>query len=157
RALPMKKSALTLFLLFLLVGLLAVPARLSAQGVTSSALGGRVTDASGKGVVGAEITAVDTASGTRYSSVSREGGRWDIPNVKTGGPFRVTATANGQSKTKSGVFTTIMETAEVNPQLGAGPAEAAAPTTTTTNEGATTERVVVQGTTVEDLYSSDRT
>src|SRR5437763_1922099 len=158
RALPMKKSALTLFLLFLLVGLLAGPARLSAQGVTSSALGGRVTDASGKGVVGAEITAVDTASGTRYSSVSREGGRWDIPNVKTGGPFRVTATANGQSKTKAGVFTTIMETAEVNLQLGAGPAEAATTTTTTTTtEGATTERVVVQGTTVEDLYSSDRT
>jgi hypothetical protein len=152
----MKKSALTLFVLFLLVGLLALPARLNAQGVTSSSLGGRVTDAAGNPVVGAEITAVDTSSGTRYTGVTREGGRWDIPNVRTGGPFRITATANGQTKTKSGVFTTLMQTAEVNLQLSAAPTGPTAPTTT--EEGATTtERVVVSSTAVEDLYSSDRT
>src|SRR6266849_10499645 len=120
----MKKSALTLSIVLLLVGLLALPARLGAQGVTSSSLGGNVTDASGNPVVGAEITAVDTSSGTRYTSVTREGGRWDIPNVRTGGPFRITASANGQTKTRSGVYTTLMQTAEVNLQLSA----AAAPT-----------------------------
>jgi hypothetical protein len=152
----MKKSALTLFVLFLLLGLLALPARLSAQGVTSSSLGGRVTDAAGNPVVGAEITAVDTSSGTRYTGVTRENGRWDIPNVRTGGPFRITASANGQTKTKSGVFTTLMQTAEVNLQLSAAPTGPTAPTTT--EEGATTtERVVVSSTAVEDLYSSDRT
>jgi hypothetical protein len=73
----MKKFVLTLsvLFLFLVLGLLAVPAKLSAQGVTSSSLGGVVTDAGGKPVVGAEISAVDTSSGTRYSSVSRQGGR----------------------------------------------------------------------------------
>jgi outer membrane receptor for ferrienterochelin and colicin len=152
----MKKSALTLFILFLLVSLLAFPLRLGAQGVTSSALGGVVTDASGNGVVGAQITAVDTSSGTRYTSVTRDGGRWDIPNVRTGGPFRITASANGQTATKSGVFTTLMQTAEVNLRLSAGAAPAET-TTTTTTEGATTERVTVTGTAVEDLYSSDRT
>src|SRR5256885_275658 len=130
----MKKSALILFVLFLLVGLLATPMRLCAQGVTSSALGGVVTDASGKGVVGAEIIAVDTSSGTRYTGVTRAGGRWDIPNVRTGGPFRVTASANGQSKTRSGVFTTLMQTAEVNLQLSAAAAPTE-PTVTTTTEG----------------------
>jgi carboxypeptidase family protein len=152
----MKKSALTLFVLFLLVGLLALPARLHAQGVTSSSLGGRVTDAAGNPVVGAEITAVDTSSGTRYTGVTREGGRWDIPNVRTGGPFRITASANGQTKTKSGVFTTLMQTAEVNLQLSAAPTGPTAPTTT--EAGATsTERVVVSSTAIDDLYSSDRT
>jgi hypothetical protein len=116
-------------------------------------MGGRVTDAAGNPVVGAEITAVDTSSGTRYSSVTREGGRWDIPNVRTGGPFRITASANGQTKTKSGVYTTLMQTSEVNLQLGA--AAATAPTTTTT-EGTETERIVVHGTALDDLYSSDR-
>jgi len=151
----MRKSVLTLFVLLLLAALFAHPARLCAQGVTSSALGGVVTDASGQPVVGAEISAVDTSSGTRYTGVTRAGGRWDIPNVRTGGPFRITASANGQSKTRSGIFTTLMQTAEVNLQLSAG----AAPTepTVTTTEGATTERVVVSGTAVEDLYSSDRT
>src|SRR5256886_7167388 len=147
----MRKSALILFVLLLLAGLFAHPSRLCAQGVTSSALGGVVTDASGQPVVGAQITAVDTSSGTRYTGVTRAGGRWDIPNVRTGGPFRITASANGQSKTRSGIFTTLMQTAEVNLQLSAG----AAPTepTVTTTEGATTERVVVSGTAVEDRKS----
>ena len=155
----MKNLTLTSLLLLILAGLLALPSQLGAQGVTSSALGGRVTDASGNGVVGASITAVDTSSGTRYTSVSRQNGVWDIPNVKTGGPFSITASANGQSKTKSGIYTTLSQTAEVNLQLGPAAAEAPATTTTTTTEsGATsTERVVVEGTSVQDLYSADRT
>ena len=152
----MRKSVLTLFVLLLLVGLLAIPVRLCAQGVTSSALGGVVTDASGNPVVGAEITAVDTSSGTRYTGVTRAGGRWDIPNVRAGGPFRITASANGQTKTRSGIFTTLMQTAEVNLQLSAGAAPTG-PQATTSADGSTTERVVVSGTAVEDLYSSDRT
>jgi hypothetical protein len=150
----MRNLTLT-YLVFLFAGLLALPAQLVAQGVTSSSLGGVVTDASGKPVVGAEISAVDTSSGTRYTSVTRETGRWDIPNVRTGGPFRITASANGLTKSKSGIFTTLMQTAEVNLQLsGAGPGPAA---TTTTAGAAETERVVVSGTTIDDLYSSDRT
>jgi hypothetical protein len=154
----MKKIALTSFILVVLAGIFALPTRLPAQGVTSSALGGTVTDASGNPVVGAEITAVDTSSGTRYAGVTRTGGRWDIPNVRTGGPFRITASANGVTRTKSGIFTTLMQTAEVNLQLSAaaGPTEHA-PEVTTTADGTATERVVVSGTAVEDLYSSDRT
>src|SRR5438874_6771272 len=151
----MKKPALTLFIFCLLVSLLALPARLGAQGVTSSSITGLVTDASGKPVVGAAISAVDTSTGTTYTGVTRETGRFDILNVKTGGPFRITASANGQTKTRSGVYTTLMETAEVNLQLSAGPA-ATTTTTTTTEAGATTERVVVTSTAIEDLYSSDR-
>jgi outer membrane receptor for ferrienterochelin and colicin len=154
----MKKIALT-SLIVLLASLLALPPQLGAQGVTSSSLGGVVTDAGGAPVVGAEIAAVDTSTGTRYTSVTRAGGRWDIANVKTGGPFRITASANGQSATRSGIFTTLMQTAEVNLKLsGAGPAPTEpSATTTTTTEGTTTERVVVEGTAVQDLYSSDRT
>ena len=153
----MKNLTLTSLLLLILVALLALPAQVNAQGTTSSALGGVVTDASGSPVVGAEISAVDTSSGTKYSTVSRAGGRWDIANVRTGGPFRITASANGQIKTRSGIFTTLMETAEVNLQLGGGPAPKAPTTTTTTTEGTETERVVVEATAVQDLYSSDRT
>ena len=152
----MRNRALTSFILFLFAGLLALPAQLGAQGVTSSGLGGLVTDASGKPVAGAQITAVDTSSGTRYTAVTRANGRFDIPNVRTGGPFRITASANGQTATRSGIFTTLMQTAEVNLQLSAAAAEALAAPTTTAN-GTETERVVVQGAAVEDLYSSDRT
>lgn len=153
----MRNFTLTTFVVFLFAGLLALPAQLYAQGVTSSSIGGLVTDADGKPVAGAQITAVDTSSGTRYTAVTRENGRFDIPNVKTGGPFRITASANGQTKTRSGIMTTLMQTAEVNLQLGpaAAPTEPAAATTTTA-DGTETERVVVTGTAVEDLFSSDR-
>src|SRR5205814_10696750 len=135
----MKKPALTLFIFCLLVSLLALPARLGAQGVTSSSIGGLVTDASGKPVAGAAISAVDTSTGTNYTSVTQPNGRFEIPNVKTGGPFRITASANGQTKTRSGVYTTLMETAEVNLQLSAAGPAANTTTTTTTEAGATTE------------------
>ncbi|MFL6530183.1 MAG: carboxypeptidase regulatory-like domain-containing protein [Chthoniobacterales bacterium] len=146
--------------IFLLLGVFAVPARLGAQGVTASSIGGIVTDASGKPVAGAEVTAVDTSSGTKYNSTTRSTGRFDIANVRTGGPYKITATANGQTKTRSGVFTTLSQTADVDLQLGAAAAPAAAaaaPETTTSGEAPTTERVVVSGSAVEDIYSSDRT
>ncbi len=155
----MKTLSLTLTaaLLLILVAIFALPTRLAAQGVTSSSLGGTVTDASGNPVVGAEVTAVDTSSGTRYTTVTRAGGRWDISNVLAGGPYRITASANGQTRSKSGIRTQLSQTTDVNLQLsGAGPEAPATTTTTTTTEGATTERVVVQGQGVEDLYSSDR-
>jgi hypothetical protein len=148
---------LTSFVLLILVALLVLPARVGAQGVTSSSLGGTVTDASGNPVVGAQVTVVETKSGTRYDSVTRAGGRWDIANVLSGGPFRVTASANGQTKSKSGIFTQLSQTTDVNLQLGAAPAPQA-PAPTVSEEGAvTTERVTVQATSVDDLYASDRT
>jgi hypothetical protein len=154
----MKKLTLTSLLLLIFAGLLALPARVHAQGTTTSSLGGVVTDSSGSPVVGAEINAVDTSSGTKYSTVSRAGGRWDISNVRTGGPFRITASANGQTKTRSGIYTTLQQITDVNLQLGGGPGPSApTTTTTTTTEGATTERVVIEATAVQDLYSSDRT
>src|SRR6478672_306965 len=145
----MKNLVLTTIALCTFAAVLALPTRTFAQGITSSSLGGTVTDASGNPVVGASITAVDTSSNTRYTSVTRAGGRWDIPNVRTGGPFRITASANGATRTKSGVFTTLSQTAEVNLQLSAaGPRETAPAPTTTEAGSTTTERVVVSSTAV---------
>lgn len=154
----MKNLSRTLSSLFclILLAVVALPTRVGAQGVTSSSLGGVVTDASGNPVVGAQVTAVETKSGTRYETVTRGGGRWDIANVLAGGPYRVTASANGQTKSRGGIFTELSQTSDVNLQLGPGAAPSATTTTTTTTEGAETERVIVQGTAVEDLYSSDR-
>src|SRR5437764_9519881 len=137
---------LTSLFLLILVAALALPTRLGAQGTTSSSIGGTITDASGNPVVGAQITVVDTSSGTRYDTVSRGGGRWDISNILAGGPYRVTASANGQTKSKSGIYTQLSQTTDVNLQLSGGAApEATRSTTTTTTAGATeTERVVVQ-------------
>lgn len=44
---------------------------------------------------GVTIEAVHTPTGTRYSTVSGVNGRYLIPNVRVGGPYRVTATLEG--------------------------------------------------------------
>ena len=144
--------------LLLLLCLLALPAQMRAQGVTSSAITGLVTDSAGAPVAGAVITAVDESSGTKYNSVTRSTGRFDITNVVTGGPYRITATANGLTKSKRNVFTTLSQAADVNLQLGAAAAGGAAVANAAdAGGGAETERVTVQGAAVDDLYSSDRT
>jgi hypothetical protein len=74
---------------------LLLPATLSAQGVTTTAANGIVTDIDGVPVADANIVALHEPSGTRYSAVSRSGGAYNLPNLRVGGPYRVTATAIG--------------------------------------------------------------
>ncbi len=77
------------------LALLLLPAALSAQGVTTAAVNGIVTDLDGVPLADANIVALHEPSGTRYSAVSRSGGAYNLPNLRVGGPYRVTATAIG--------------------------------------------------------------
>ena len=56
-----------------------------AQTVTTGNLAGTVRDAQGGVLPGVTITAVHTATGTRYEAISDEQGRFDILNVRVGG------------------------------------------------------------------------
>ncbi len=80
-------------LLVLWLGLL--PAPMVAQGVTTGSLGGIVTDESGAPIVEAIVLAIHLPSGTQYRAVSRTGGTYNIPNMRIGGPYRVTVTFVG--------------------------------------------------------------
>ncbi len=77
------------------LAVLLLPATLYAQGVTTTAVNGIVTDTDGVPVADATIVALHEPSGTRYSAVSRSGGAYNLPNLRVGGPYRVTATAIG--------------------------------------------------------------
>ena len=67
-----------------LVALLILTAAAFAQTVTTGNLAGNVTDAQGGVLPGATITAVHTATGTKYDAVTDEQGRFDILNVRVG-------------------------------------------------------------------------
>ncbi len=67
-----------------------LPGLLSAQGVTSSAFNGLVTDNDGNPIVGATVTALHVPTGTVYTAVTRMDGLFNIPAVKVGGPYKVT-------------------------------------------------------------------
>jgi hypothetical protein len=71
------------FALFLL------PSILSAQ-VTTGAMSGVVTSTEGEVLVGATVTAVHEPSQTQYGAVVREGGSYNIRNIRIGGPYTVT-------------------------------------------------------------------
>jgi hypothetical protein len=73
------------------VGAFSLAAKpLVAQGVTTAAISGTVSDVEGTALPDAQILAVHQPSGTRYSAVARGGGAFNIPNVRVGGPYTIT-------------------------------------------------------------------
>jgi hypothetical protein len=66
-----------------------------AQGVTTGSIAGVVADAQGAVVPGATVTAVHQPSGTSYEAVTQADGRFVLPSVRVGGPYRVSAVLTG--------------------------------------------------------------
>ncbi|MCJ7526181.1 MAG: TonB-dependent receptor [Candidatus Aminicenantes bacterium] len=71
---------------------LILPGLIMAQGMTTSAFNGLITDSDGNPIVGATVTALHRPTGTVYTAVSRQDGLFNIPAVKVGGPYTVTVT-----------------------------------------------------------------
>jgi hypothetical protein len=96
----------------LLAALLAItPSALLGQGVTTATLGGLVTATEGAAPAEAVILALHVPSGTQYRAVARSGGVYNIPNMRIGGPYRVTASAIGfQPKVEENVFLSLGQT-----------------------------------------------
>src|SRR2546428_14057994 len=68
---------------------------LLGQGVTTAAMSGTVSDLDGAPLPEANVVAVHVPSGTAYRAVARAGGAYNIPNMRVGGPYRVTASRIG--------------------------------------------------------------
>jgi hypothetical protein len=66
-----------------------------AQGVTTGALAGVVTNPQQQPIVGASVIAVHEPSGTSYEATSRADGRFFIPGMRVGGPYSVTVAYTG--------------------------------------------------------------
>ncbi|HVI48590.1 MAG TPA: TonB-dependent receptor [Chitinophaga sp.] len=58
--------------------------------VTTGGMNGYVKDEKGEALIGATVKAVHTPSGTVYGTTTQEGGRYNIPNMRVGGPYTVT-------------------------------------------------------------------
>ena len=78
----------------LVIGLFT-PAAAWAQGVTSAAVNGRVTGQDLAPLGAAVVTAVHGPSGTSYSTLTREDGRFNIPGMRVGGPYSITVSLIG--------------------------------------------------------------
>ena len=92
----MKKTALKYLLTCLFaLGSILNPAAL-AQGVASSTISGTVTDAAGKPVAGAVVTVLHAPTASATTTVTNASGRYNLPGLRVGGPYIVSATAGSQ-------------------------------------------------------------
>lgn len=85
------------------LGMMAAPA--FGQGVTTASINGLVVGDEGTPLAGATVTAIHEPSATQYRATVRSGGVYTIPNMRVGGPYRVTVTMIGfQPRSEPNVF-----------------------------------------------------
>ena len=81
---------------------------------TTSEIQGNVL-ASKHGLAGATVTAIHLPSGTKYSTTSRTDGRYNLPNLKIGGPYVVTVSYVGyKSEAQSDITLVLGQTFKAN-------------------------------------------
>ncbi|MDX5437168.1 MAG: carboxypeptidase-like regulatory domain-containing protein, partial [Pontibacter sp.] len=78
------------FCLMLLASYAAV-----AQGVTTASIRGTVVDAKGEGLPGVNVVAIHVPTGTQYGTSTRVDGKYNLPNLRVGGPYTVMASYIG--------------------------------------------------------------
>jgi hypothetical protein len=71
-----------------------------AQGVTTSSMQGKIVDANGEPLIGANILAVHQPSGTSYGDATDLQGNYRIPNMRVGGPYKISVSYTGYAGTE---------------------------------------------------------
>ena len=85
-----RRSTRTLALVALSLATLWPNAAAFAQGVTTGALNGIVTNEQKQPIAGANVIAIHLPSGTSYEATTRADGRFTLPGMRVGGPYSVT-------------------------------------------------------------------
>lgn len=86
--------------------------RLNAQGVTTSAIIGTVTDVSGAPLPGFQVVITNTATGARSAVITRNDGRYFIPGLQPGGPYTIRVEGLGYAtQEREGITLALSQTA----------------------------------------------
>ncbi|MEL7161160.1 MAG: carboxypeptidase regulatory-like domain-containing protein [Bacteroidota bacterium] len=106
-----------LFTTALLVLVTAVS--VSAQGVTTASIFGKLEDAAtNEPLIGATIQAVHTPSGTTYGNVTDIDGFYRLPGMRVGGPYVITTTYTGyEPVVKEGVYLQLGQAFQFSPEM----------------------------------------
>lgn len=82
---------------------------------TNSEIVGRVTDAQGQPLAGVTVEATHTPTGTFYTTVTNDSGRYVIPNMRVGGPYIVKVIQAGfNEQTRQDVQLSLGTAATIN-------------------------------------------
>ena len=133
-----------------------------AQGVTTSSMFGRVTDTNGEVLIGANVLAIHTPSGTSYGVATNVDGFYRIPNMRVGGPYTVTVSYTGfEEQTNQAIRLALGESFRYNVELAETAiiiegAEVVARVSDIFDGGRTGQKTVVDARTISDIPTISR-
>ena len=105
-----KKLQLSIVLLFATVSAMAQ--------VTTSNIRGKVTDDQNVSLYGANIVAIHTPTGTKYGAITNEDGRYNLLNLRVGGPYSVSISYIGfKTQEQSDVYLTLGKTFNLDTKM----------------------------------------
>ncbi len=108
----MIKKAPSFFILFVLISF-----AINAQ-VTTSKIKGTITDDKGKGLFGANVIVLHIPTGTVSGTITHENGKYILPNLRVGGPYKITFSYVGYTTQEvNDIFLTLGKTISIDSKL----------------------------------------
>jgi hypothetical protein len=133
----MKIARWTLRGVALLAALLGGASTLAAQGTTTGAISGTVTNEQGQPTEGVQIQIVNTTTGYRAGAVTRSNGAYFVQGLEVGGGYTVSARRIGMApQTRTDIRVNLSQITRVDFSLAAQAAVIAGVTTTAERSGA---------------------
>ena len=110
----MKKLLFSIFLSLLAICLMG-------QGVTTSSMNGKITDATGESLIGANVQAIHQPTGTFYGNSTDLEGLFRISNMRVGGPYTITISYTGyEDYVQDNVYIRLGKPSKIDVQLSEG-------------------------------------
>ncbi|RFM29156.1 TonB-dependent receptor [Deminuibacter soli] len=126
----------------LLVCLAGITTPLLAQETTSDMVG--TVSVANKPLAGVSVVAIHTPTGTRYATSTRNDGRFNLPNMRVGGPYTLVVTYVGfREEKQDNIFLTLGQEYKADFAL--------------TESSQTLENVVVKGTRQDKVFNNSHT
>jgi carboxypeptidase family protein len=101
------------------LGFAFAPSALGAQGVTTGAIAGTITDRSGKPVEGAQVQIQNKSTGYIAGAMSRANGYFLVQSLEVGGPYTVRVRRIGyEPAERNDVVVTLSQTTRLDMQIG---------------------------------------
>jgi len=86
--------------------------------VTTSNIRGTISDDQNVPLLGANIVAIHSPTGTKYGAISNEDGRFNLLNLRVGGPYEVTISYVGfKAQVQNDVFLSLGKTFNLNVKM----------------------------------------
>src|SRR5258707_777516 len=99
----------------LVAGLFIGAGRLAAQGVTTGAISGTVTNETGKALEGAQVQVVNRNTGARTGTLTRGDGRYYVSSLEVGGPYTVSIRRIGfAQRDTNGIYVSLGQNQRVD-------------------------------------------